>query len=101
MKKVFVLFTFAAALFITSCGGGKPDLKDANAVAKYTCDKMKEMMGYMSDPEGNKSAIEALAKEMEEMEEEIEQIHKDGEKEFEDKVEAELKKVCGDVAGSF
>jgi hypothetical protein len=94
MKKVFVLFAFAAALTFTACGGGKPDLDNPEAVAKFMCDKTKEMMELAKDLEGNKDKIEALDKEMQAFEEEIEQHHKDGEKEFEGKVQEAFKKVC-------
>lgn len=94
MKKVFVLFAFVATVVLTSCGGGKPDLGDADAVAKYMCDKTKEMMSLAKDLEGNASKIEALDKEMEAFEEEIEQHHKDGEKAFQEKVQEAFKKNC-------
>lgn len=94
MKKVFVLFAFAAALTFTACGGGKPDLDNPESVAKFMCDKTKEMMDLAKDLEGNKDKIEALDKEMQAFEEEIEQHHKDGEKEFEGKVQEAFKKVC-------
>ena len=94
MKKVFVLLAFVATVALTSCGGGKPDLDDPKAVASYMCDKTKEMMELAKDLEGNAGKIEAMEKEIEAFEEEIEQHHKDGEKAFEEKVQAAFKDVC-------
>lgn len=94
MKKVFVLFAFASALVLTSCGGGKPDVNDADAVATYMCDKTKEMMDLAKDLEGNKDKIAALEKEMEEFEKELDEAHKEDKDEFGDKVEKSFKDNC-------
>lgn len=101
MKNLLIAFAMVATLLLSACGGGKPNLDDPAAIAKFNCDKMKEMMDLMKDPVANSAKIEGIAKEMEEFEKEFEKHHGDKSKEMEAKVEESLKTVCGDLANSF
>jgi major membrane immunogen (membrane-anchored lipoprotein) len=101
MKKALIAFAMVATLLLSACGGGKPNLDDPKAIAKFNCDKMKEMMELMKDPVANASKIEGIAKEMEEFENEFEKHHGDKAEEMEDKVEESLKEVCADLADTF
>jgi hypothetical protein len=101
MKKLFVVFAFVAALGMTACGGGKPSYDDAKGIAKYQCDKMKEMMGLMKDPVANAKKIEAIGTEMEGFEKGFKEHHGDKSEEMQTKVQEELKTVCADLAGGM
>lgn len=94
MKKSLFFLAFAAMILFSACGGGKPDIEDPEAVAKWMCDKSKELIELSAKPEENEKAMEKIQEEMEELEEDIEQHHKANEREFEDKVEEAFKKVC-------
>jgi hypothetical protein len=101
MKKGLIAFAMLATLVLSACGGGKPNLDDPKAIAKFNCDKMKEMMDYMKDPVANASKIEAISKEMEEFEKEFKAHHGDKSEEMEGKVEEALKTECADLANAF
>jgi hypothetical protein len=101
MKKAFIAFAMVAALMLSACGGGKPNLDDPKAIAKFNCDKMKEMMALMKDPVANAGKIEDISKEMEAFEKEFEEHHGAKSKEMEQKVEESLKEVCADLANAF
>lgn len=101
MKKASIAFALLATLVLSACGGGKPNLDDPKSIAKYQCDKMKEMMGFINDPVANASKIEAITKEVEEFEKEFKEHHGDKSEEMEGKVEEAMKTECGDLAGSL
>lgn len=101
MKKAFFAFAIMATLVLSACGGGKPNLDDPKAIAKFNCDKMKEMMGLMGDPVANASKIEAIGKEMEAFEKDFKAHHGDKSEEMEAKVEEALKTECADMANAF
>lgn len=101
MKKGLIAIAMLATLALSACGGGKPDLDDPKSIAKYRCEKMKEMMGMMSDPVANASKIEALGNEVDAVEKEFKEHHGDKVEEMEGKVEEALKTECADLANSF
>lgn len=90
-----------ATLMLSACGGSTPNLDDPKAIAKFNCDKMKEMMSLLGDAEGNKDKIEAIGKEMEEFEKKFEAHHGAKAEEMEGKVEEALKTECADLANAF
>jgi hypothetical protein len=100
MKKGLFAFAVVATLVLSACGG-KPNLDDPKAIAKFNCDKMKEMMDYMKDPVANAGKIEAISKEMEEFEKDFKAHHGDKSEEMEGKVEEALKTECADLANAF
>jgi hypothetical protein len=100
MKKGLIAFAMLATLVLSACGS-KPNLDDPKAIAKFNCDKMKEMMGLMGDPVANASKIEAISKEMEAFEKDFKAHHGDKSEEMEAKVEEALKTECADMANAF
>lgn len=101
MKKAFIAFAMVAALLLSACGGGKPNLDDPKAIAKYNCDKMTEMIGYMKDPVANAAKIESISKEMEDFEKAFNEHHGDKAEDMEKKVQENMKDVCADLANAF
>ncbi len=91
MKKGLFAFALLAILVLSACGGSKPDLDDPKAIAKFNCDKMKEMMSLINDPVANAGKIEAIGKEMEEFEKKFEEHHGAKSEEMQGKVEEALK----------
>jgi translation initiation factor 2 alpha subunit (eIF-2alpha) len=94
MKKAFGAFALAAMLFFTACGGKKADMDDPKSVAKYTCDKTKEIMSLLEG--GDEKKISAVSDEVETFVKELEAHHGTKYAEFEAKVETEMKTLCPD-----
>ena len=90
-----------AALLLSACGGGKPNLDDPKSIAAFNCKKMKEMMELMGDPTANAGKIEAIGKEMEKFESDFNAHHGAKSSEMESKVEEAMKTECGDIADAF
>jgi major membrane immunogen (membrane-anchored lipoprotein) len=101
MKKAFFAFAMVAALMLTACGGGKPNMDDPKSIAEFNCKKMKEMMDLMKDPVANAGKIEGISKEMEDFEKEFKEHHGAKSEEMEKKVEESLAVVCADLANAF
>lgn len=100
MKKTIYAIAILATMMLTACGSG-PDLDDPKSIAKWNCDKMGEMMSLITDPVANASKIEALGKEVEELEKKFEAHHGEKSEEMNKKVEEALKDVCPEYAKSF
>ena len=101
MKKGLFAFALLATLVLSACGGSKPDLDDPKAIAKFNCDKMKEMMSLINDPVANAGKIEAIGKEMEEFEKKFEEHHGAKSEEMQGKVEEALGTECADLQNAF
>jgi ABC-type glycerol-3-phosphate transport system substrate-binding protein len=101
MKKRLVAILAVATFVLGACGGGGPNLDDPKSVAAHNCKKMKEMMELIKDPAANSGKLEAIAKEMQKLEDDFKKHHGDNASEMEGKVEEAIKTECGDIANAF
>ncbi len=101
MKKALIAFSMVAMLVLSACGGGKPNMDDPKAIAKFNCEKMTEMMDYLKDPVANTSKIDAISKEMEDFEKAFNEHHGDKAEAMEKQIQTAMKEVCPDLAGAF
>lgn len=97
MKKAFGAFALGAMLLLSACGGKKADMDDPKSVAKYTCDKMKEITGLMEATPPDEKKIVEISEEMEAFLKELEAHHGDKYSEFETKVQTEANSICPDM----
>jgi ABC-type glycerol-3-phosphate transport system substrate-binding protein len=101
MKKTLIAFAMVAALMMSACGS-KPNYDDPKAVAKFKCDKMKEIMELMkTESEGTEAKIDAISKEVEDYHTEFTKHHGANAEAMEKKVSEAEKEVCGDLANAF
>jgi hypothetical protein len=98
MKKAFGAILLGSMIFLSACGGGKPNLDDAAAVAKYSCGKLKEVIDLMKAEKPDENKIVKISEEMESFDKELRAHHGDKYSEFEVKFEAEIKKTCPDAS---
>lgn len=97
MKKAFGAFALGTMLFLSACGGKQADMDDPKSVAKYSCDKTKEIMTLLEAATPDEKKISEISEEVEKFMKELEAHHKDKYAEFETKIEAEMKVICADL----
>lgn len=97
MKKAFGAIALGAMLFLSACGGKKADMDDPKSVAKYSCDKMKEITALMEATPPDEKKIIAISEEMETFLKELEAHHGDKYSEFEAKVQTETNSICPEL----
>ena len=100
MKKAFGVIALGAMLFFTACGGKKADMDDPKSVAKYNCDKFKEITALLESSAPDEKKIVEISEEVEKFIKELEAHHGAKFSEFESKVEAEMKTVCPEMGPS-
>jgi hypothetical protein len=98
MKKAFGVIALGAMLFFTACGGKKADMDDPKSVAKYNCDKFKEITALLESSAPDEKKIVEISEEVEKFIKELEAHHGPKYAEFETKIEAEMKTICPEMS---
>lgn len=100
MKKAFGAIALGAMLFLSACGGKKADMDDPKSVAKYNCDKMKEITELLEASTPDEKKIVEISEEVEAFVKELEAHHGDKYSEFESKIQTEMATLCPDMSPS-
>jgi|GEM_PF-2751305 hypothetical protein len=87
----------AGVLMLTACSGNEVDLKDVTSVAKFSCEKQKQVIELIKAEKPDEDAIIRISEEVEKFDNDLNAVHGDTVQKFRERVDLEIAKICPDA----